>query len=99
MSSGVSRVRTGSFNGTGSLLEVRTVGFRPQRVTLLNVDGTVTGEWQLGMPDDSVAKRITAGTLSVPSANGVIPLSDGFSLGTDTDLNVAAERVYWTAYE
>lgn len=97
MASGAKRVVHGTFRGTGAQLDVRTVGFRPTRVSLLNVTGLVLGWWQEEMADASVVKQITAGTISFPTANGVTPLSDGFRLGADADLNVAAEVVHWEA--
>jgi len=47
MASGTGR-KEGSVTGTGTLLEVE-VGFRPRIVKLLNTDGLVSAEWQIGM--------------------------------------------------
>jgi hypothetical protein len=99
MGSGVSKTRVGSFKGTGAIVTVTGVEFRPRAIRLINTDGLATGDWVQGMPDDSVVKAVTAGTISNPTSDGVIPLSDGFSLGTDADLNVDGERVYWVAHE
>lgn len=99
MSSGVSRVMVGSFIGTGADLEVRTVGFRPKAVQLLNVGGLAKGDWVQGMADDSAVKQITAGTISLITSDGITPLSDGFAVGADTDLNVSGELVRWVAFE
>ena len=99
MSSGVSRKITGAVTGTGSLINVKTVGFRPRMVELINTGGLVSGVWTDSMADASVAKRVTAGTLSFPTSGGVTPLADGFSLGTDSDLNAAGELVHYIAYE
>lgn len=99
MGSGVSRVMTGSLIGTGSAIDVRTVGFRPQRVVILNVTAPARGEWHDTMADASALKQITAGTASFVTTNGITPLSDGFTLGSDADLNTAAEVVHWVAYE
>jgi hypothetical protein len=51
------------------------------------------------MADGEALKTITAGTISKVTTNGVTPLSDGFSLGADTDLNVADELIHWIAHE
>lgn len=99
MSSGVTRRVTGAVEGTGALINVRTVGFRPRRVTLLNVDGLVTAEWQDTMADDSMIKRVTAGTMTAPTSDGIIPLSDGFSIGVDADVNAAGEVIHFSAEE
>jgi hypothetical protein len=99
MSSGVQRTVRGSFNGTGAQLDIRTVGFRPKSVKLVNQTGLATAEWQEGMADASMAKRVTAGTMTFPTANGITPLADGFRLGADADMNVAAELVHYEATE
>jgi hypothetical protein len=89
----------GAFTSDGNLKTVSTVGFRPRKVELINEGGLVTGEWVEGMADDSVSKRITSGTMTVPTSGGVIPLSNGFSLGADADLNASGELVRWSAHE
>jgi hypothetical protein len=85
--------------GTGSALNVRTVGFRPRTVVLHNVDGTARAFWQDTMADAAGWKVVTAGTQSYMTADGITPLSDGFQLGADSDLNVAGEVVHWEATE
>lgn len=100
MSSGVSRVQVGSVIGTGVALDVRTIGFRPSYVKVFNVSAdNAAGEWLEGMADDSAFKTITDGTVSVITSDGVTPLSDGFSLGADADLNVADELIRFVAFE
>ncbi len=99
MGSGVQRMLTGKVVGTGSLLSVRTIGFRPSRVELVNETGLVSAEWQDSMADGDMYKRVTGGTLSKVTTDGVTPLSDGFSLGADADVNVSDEEVHWAAYE
>ena len=99
MASGVSRVMVGAFIGTGASKDVRTVGYRPSKVEVLNVDGLAKGEWVEGMADASALKQITDGTISVVTTGGITPLSDGVSLGDDSDLNVDTELVRYIAYE
>ena len=99
MASGTSRVVRGSFVGTGSALNVRTVGFRPRTVKIHNLDGLAKAHWQDTMPDAAGWKVVTAGTQSYVTSNGITPLSDGFQLGADADLNVAGEVVHWEATE
>lgn len=99
MASGNSRVVTGAVNGTGADIDVRTVGFRPRRVELENVTGLVTASWSDHMADESMVKRVTAGTMTFPTTLGVTPLSDGFTIGADTDVNVDGELIHFTAYE
>ena len=99
MSSGVTRMVTGSFVGTGSAVDVKTVGFRPRRVELFNVTGLAVAHWTDAMADASMVKQVTAGTMTFPTSNGVTPLANGFRLGADGDMNVAAETVHWVAHE
>lgn len=99
--SGGTRIKTGAYIGTGALLNVRTVGFRPKKVELLNEDGLVAAFWTDSMADDSAHKIINHDTAqnAVITSNGIIPLSDGFSVGTDADLNTDTEKVHWVAHE
>lgn len=100
MGSGGSRVMTGAITGTGADLDVRTVGFRPGDVKLLNEDGLATAVWTETMADGLALKEITTGVKSMTAAgDGVTPLSDGFRLGADSDLNVDGEKVHWIATE
>lgn len=99
MSSGVQRAAQGSVVGTGSAINVRTVGFRPSSVKLFNVTGLVIAEWKATMADASLVKQVTDGTISFPTTLGITPLSNGFTIGADTDVNVAAETIHWEARE
>ena len=85
--------------GTGALLPITTLGFRPRAVKLFNKDGLCTLYWNKDMPDASGYKTITAGTESFLTSNGIIPLANGFSLGADADLNVSGETVYFEAID
>ena len=95
MASGASRWVSGAFVGTGSALQIKSVGFRPKQVKLFNKDGLALAEWFDPMPADSMWKQVTAGTLSFVSSDGIQQLVDGFELGADADLNVADEVVYY----
>lgn len=98
MASGNHRTFYGSVVGTGADLDVRTVGFRPKEVQYYNVDGLATGLWTETLADGLALKAITAGTISMTSAgDGVTPLSDGFTLGADSDLNVSTEVIHFVA--
>ncbi|PNX52104.1 MAG: hypothetical protein BV456_00735 [Thermoplasmata archaeon M8B2D] len=99
MSSGVTRSMSGSFVGTAATVSIRTLNFRPKFVKIINATGVCFAEWCSSMPDASAMKTVTAGTTSYITTLGITPLSNGFSLGADTDLNVAAETVYWFATE
>ncbi len=99
MGAGVKRVLTGAAYGTGAAKSIRTVGFRPQKVEVFNQSGLCHAVWTESMADASAMKTVTAGTITFITSNGVTPLSDGFTLGADTDLNVADELFHWVAYE
>lgn len=99
MSSGVARIQVGTITPPGTAYDVRTVGFRPKKVELINVDGLVYAQWQNTMPDDSAALRITDGTISYITSDGITPLSDGFTIGANANINQSDEAIHWTAWE
>lgn len=101
MSSGVARVMAGSYIGTGVAFNVDTVGFRPKIVKLFNVAGLTECTWTKTMADASVFKIFNHDTVQVAFAtsNGITPRANGFTVGTDADINTDTERVHWIAYE
>lgn len=100
MSSGVQLSKNGAVIGTGADLDVRTVGYKPRRVRLINEDGLCIGEWNDTMTEGRGFKQVTAGTMSAFAAGeGITPLSDGFRIGADTDMNVSGEKIHWEAHE
>ncbi len=99
MGSGVNRVVVGSVTGTGSIINVSHVGFRPKRVTLDNVGGLVTASWHKDMADASAIIRVTAGDMTFVTSDGVTPLAGGFRIGADANINASGELIHWTAYE
>jgi hypothetical protein len=100
MSSGVQLSKNGAVTGTGANLDVTTVGFKPRRVELVNEGGLVTAEWTDSMTEGRGFKRVTAGDMTQIGAGlGITPLSNGFRIGADTDVNVASEKIHWTAHE
>lgn len=99
MASSNTRQMRGSFRGTGSALNVRTVGFRPRYIRLINTAGPDEASWHVDMADDSMHKRIAAGTGSMVTSGGITPLSDGFTLGNDADMNASGELVHYVAEE
>jgi hypothetical protein len=99
MASGGTRIFNGSIAGTGAALDVTTPGFKPRRVDLFNEGGLCGAVWSDSMKDGECIKQVTDGTMSKVTTNGVTPLSTGFRLGTDADLNVSGEKVHFTAHE
>lgn len=100
MSSGVQLSKNGAVTGTGANLDVRTIGFRPRRVELINLSGLVTAEWTDTMTEGRGIKRVTAGDMTqIAALAGITPLSDGFRIGADADVNVSGEVIHWVAHE
>lgn len=99
MSSGVQLSKNGGVVGTGADIDVTVVGFRPRRVDLTNTGGLATSYWLDSLPDASAVKRVTDGTMTFPLTLGITPLSNGFRIGADTDMNVAGEQIFYTAHE
>ncbi len=103
MGSGGSRLMAGGVVGTGATLNVRTIGFRPSYVEIFNTTGNAKATWVKGMADDSAQKTVDSGAgatdISLITSLGITPLSDGFTLGADTDLNVADEQIRYVAHE
>jgi hypothetical protein len=97
MSSKANFIKTGKIVGSGSAKKV-VLGFKPVKVELVNETGLAQALKTNTMDGAYAAKQVTAGTMTF--ANNVCTLnSDGFSLGTDTDMNVAGEVVHYVAYE
>lgn len=93
-------VAYGTVTGTGSAISV-TVGFQPQYVKLCNITGNCQMEWFQGMGNAYGQKIVDSGVgttdISTVSSGGIIPAATGFSIGTDSDLNVNTEVIYWLA--
>jgi hypothetical protein len=100
MSAGTRKV-CGTVVGTGSAIDVKTVGFRPRSVCLRNTSGNCVGNWQHTMPDAAMQKIVDSGSgttdISYVTSNGVTPLNNGFTIGADGDLNASTEVIHWEA--
>ncbi|KXH75410.1 MAG: hypothetical protein AM326_03400 [Candidatus Thorarchaeota archaeon SMTZ-45] len=101
MASGVNRVVVGAVVGTGSAMNIDTVGFRPKLVRVVNVGATGLSrlEWFKGQADAAAVKTITNGTISVIAANGITPRANGFTLGADANVNISGELAFFEAHE
>lgn len=99
MASGAAKVAYGASLGTGLDLDVKSVGFRPRKVKLVNRASADELYWTETMPDAGGQKRLAAGAASTLTTLGITPLADGFRLGTDADMNVDGELVDWVATE
>lgn len=91
---------SGSVEGTGAALEVE-LPFDPAVVLLINRSAPALAIKTPGMAGDDCLKQITAGTLSYITANGVtLSIADGkgFTIGSDADINTAAEVIEYVAW-
>jgi len=95
---------TGTVEGTGAAINI-SCGFTPVAVRIDNIDGDAILVWNDAMPDASGMKTIAAGTTAHITSAGVTAYagsaasaSKGFTIGADTDVNVSAETICWTAW-
>jgi len=97
MSSSLNQTRSGKIPGTGADRKV-ILGFKPKVVQLENTDGLVSAFKTETMATDSAVKRVTSGTMTFP-ASMVTLNPDGFTIGSDADLNVSGEDIHYVAWE
>jgi hypothetical protein len=105
----ITRMATGTIPGTGATIQI-ALEFSPRAVYVVNEDGLATLYWTNTMADASGLKEVTAGTKSFITTLGITPKEKferddtspdlhGFEIGADTDVNVSAEVIHWTAWE
>lgn len=98
------RVVHGRVTGTAADIVV-AMDFTPAKVEVYNVTGLVTLKWFKGMAAANGLKAITDGTISLITTLGITVQeslsagSRGFTIGADTDVNVADEVIYYVATE
>jgi hypothetical protein len=95
---GVSRVATGSYldSGTAAAFDI-ACGFMPRYVCVKNQTSGDQIEWFYGMTAAHGIKRVAAGTATALTSLGITPLTQGFTVGLDTDINVTSEQLRWIA--
>tara|TARA_R110000824_G_scaffold401790_1_gene616454 strand:- start:37750 stop:38073 length:324 start_codon:yes stop_codon:yes gene_type:complete len=93
-------VVSGTVVGTGADITIKC-GFKPAMVELINVTSATKEElkWCEGMAQASGLKTINASrsiitTLGVSTVGGD-GVEEGFTIGADTDVNVAAEVIFY----
>jgi hypothetical protein len=108
MASGGTRMKCGSFTGTGAAKDITSVGFKPRRVKLYGPgtgdgDYPATFEWNEAMDDATGFLTDSDGTQDVTtyvSSAGLTPSATGFSIGTGVNaVNADGIVVYWEAHE
>jgi hypothetical protein len=104
MSSRGSQYATGKVIATNATLNIRSVGFVPDRVKLLNVDNDCMFDWNNMMADGTGFKTIKAGDRTLEVTTGITPLAEsgsdgpGFSIGAEADINdTTTEGLIWIA--
>lgn len=98
------RYAVGSVVGTGAAINVQ-IGFYPRYVKLYNFTSATfeTCEWWYGMPSGSGLKRKDSTFTQITTPAGISQYagadgySKGFTIGTDADVNAAAEIIFWVA--
>lgn len=83
-------------SGTAAAFDI-TIGFKPRYVKVVNEDGDCYYEWFEGMADSEAMKMVTGGTYAKVTTHGIIPLTNGFTVGLDTDINVTDQVLSWIA--
>ena len=96
--SGASRCITGQLVGTGSLMTVSKIGFKPRYVRIVNLDDPGSLEFFEGMASGRGFKHID-GTQTSISTGGITPTNTGFTLGTDADMNVSGEQLSYVVWD
>lgn len=105
------RFAVGTVEGTGAAINV-ICGFKPRYVKIFNYDDAGSKvpycEWFYGMTAGYGLKHLIGTTYTTPSIITTGGISQycgtdaqgsgqGFTIGTDGDLNVTAETIFWLA--
>ena len=99
-SASVLQLVVGRYLDTGTVAAIDfTTGFKPLwvRVANLNASGDAMVEWYSGMADASAILVGIDGARSLITTLGITPLSNGFTFGLQTDVNVTSEQCSWMA--
>lgn len=100
MASSLNLIKSGKVGGKTGVAKKVVLGFKPKHVMLFNAaaGGLITAQKYAEMPTTYATKVVAAGTQTF-AANMCTLESDGFTIGTDGDLNVTGEDIYYTAFE
>jgi hypothetical protein len=84
--------------GTAAAFTI-TTGFKPRYVRVVNLGATglASMEWFEGMTAATSFQTITDGTASVVGTTGITVGDRGFTVGINTDVNIANEQLSWIA--
>lgn len=102
-------IAIGTVEGTGSAINVQ-IGWVPRAVLVFNIDGDCYGVWaDVGFGADDAQKTVDSGSgttdVSTVTSGGITAYAGtaagdkaGFTIGTDTDLNVSAQTIVYMAF-
>ncbi len=103
----VNNIKSGQVTGTGAAINVN-IGFKPSVVMLFNTSGGCFLIWVNGMGAGYGQKTVDSGAgitdISTITSGGITQYagtslaSEGFTIGTDTDLNVNTEVISYIAF-
>ncbi len=97
----VCNIAVGNYIETGTAAAISiTTGFKPRFVRVVNETAGHWEEWYEGMADAEALKCTEdAGTVDIAMITtlGITPNNYGFTIGLDTDINVASEQLSWLA--
>jgi actin-like ATPase involved in cell morphogenesis len=92
---------TAKLAGTGALISINC-GFQPVYVRLINETQAAVAEHVAGMAADRAVAVDDSGAgasdVEVKSSNGITLTPQGFTIGTDADLNTASDVIYVVAW-
>jgi hypothetical protein len=90
---------TGTIAATAALLSVRSIGFKPRKVSIKNQTSLYQVDWTEGMADASAFETTNAGAMTLETSDLITPLDPdtsgnaGFSVGARANVNDAAGEV------
>jgi hypothetical protein len=97
---------TGTVVATNAVLPVRTVGYKPRKVRIVNQTTLYTVEWSEGMADASAFEITNAGAKTLETSDLITPLdpdssgNPGFSIGARANVNdTTTEVLRWETWE
>lgn len=83
---GIARGESGTTTGDGTALTV-TLGYKPKRVTLINLTDAIRIEKIDGMTDAQTLQTVTAGTTTVQTGSQIVLNDRGFVASAAVNAN------------
>jgi hypothetical protein len=89
---------TGSYTGNGTSQSITSLGFQPEVVWIKADDANYSGAMSTSTMGSNKTKTLE-GTGTLHSGSVTSLDSDGFSVGSGTDVNADTVTYYWTAFD